>query len=136
MLHRTLITLCLVSFFSEIHDSWAQPGAQQVVPGSTGNFVPIYVALIGFAASLIGSMAGILIKDIYIHRANTKLAKADTQRDVIRNYISPLSSTCEKLIWRFKEIFLDNRPMADVKHCPSPIMNIRERVRYTASGLY
>jgi hypothetical protein len=74
-------------------------------PTATPILVPIIAALIGAAFAI----AGILLKELIIFRANTQRAKADSQKDIVRSYMAPLTSACEKLIWRFREIFIDGR---------------------------
>ncbi|EGY01691.1 hypothetical protein AZA_88469 [Nitrospirillum viridazoti Y2] len=49
------------------------------------------------------------IKDLYIHRFNDKRKKSDGHREIFRNYTAPLVGSCEKLLWRFSEIFIENR---------------------------
>ena len=68
-------------------------------------WVPLASALIGAVSALVT----MLLKDVIIQQWNEKRAKLDSQRAIFRNYAAPLIASSEKLIWRFSEIFLDNR---------------------------
>lgn len=102
MLDRKLLTLILVLLQSTAVSG--QPSTAPA-PATASILVPIVAALIGSAFAI----AGILLKEHFIFRANSQHVRAENQRDIVRSYTAPLTSGCEKLIWRFKEIFIDNR---------------------------
>jgi hypothetical protein len=68
-------------------------------------WVPLAAALIG----AISALATPLLKDLVIQRLNERRSKSDQQHEIFRNYAAPLTGACEKLIWRFYEIFIDSR---------------------------
>ncbi|WP_136623813.1 hypothetical protein [Bradyrhizobium centrolobii] len=102
MLDRKL--LLLVFLVSQSTGASGQSSSSPA-PATTSILIPIVAALIGSAFAI----AGILLKELFIFRANAQLARAETQKDIVRSYMAPLTSGCEKLIWRFKELFIDNR---------------------------
>jgi len=102
MLNRKLSVFILL--FAQSTAVSGQPSVSPA-PTATPILVPIIAALIGSAFAI----AGILLKELIIFRANTQRAKAESQKDIVRSYMAPLTSACEKLIWRFKEIFIDGR---------------------------
>jgi hypothetical protein len=68
-------------------------------------WVPLVSAFIGAFAAL----ATPFLKDLLVQIWNDKRVKFDEQREIFRNYAAPLTASAEKLIWRFCEIFVDNR---------------------------
>lgn len=66
---------------------------------------PIWAALIGASTAI----ATIILKDIVIHRINEKRSERKSERHVYRLYLSPLYTSCERLLWRMKEVFIDRR---------------------------
>jgi hypothetical protein len=68
-------------------------------------WVPIVAALIG----AISALATPFIKDLLIQRLAEQRSKSDRQHEIFRNYAAPLASSCEKLMWRFNEIFIESR---------------------------
>jgi hypothetical protein len=83
-------------------------------------WVPIVSALIG----VVSALATPIVKDVLIQRSNERRSKSDKQHEIFRNYAALLAASCEKLIWRFYEIFIDSRhqflktatlPMAEVR---------------------
>jgi hypothetical protein len=68
-------------------------------------WVPLASALIGVVAAL----ATPFVKDVFIQAQNDRRAKLASQREIFRNYAAPLTASSEKLIWRFREIFIENR---------------------------
>ena len=93
--------LLILLFFQ----STAVNGQTAAQPTGTSAVIPIVAAIIGAAFAI----AGILLKELIIYRANAQRAKAESQKDIVRSYMAPLTSAREKLIWRFKEIFIDKR---------------------------
>jgi hypothetical protein len=96
------LALCAI-----IVPSLAAPGAltsQASAPASIW-WVPLGSALIGAISAIIT----LLLKDVIIQQWSEKRAKLDSQRAIFRNYAAPLIASSEKLIWRFSEIFIDNR---------------------------
>ena len=65
----------------------------------------IYAAIIGAISALVT----ILIKDFALVRWHKQRDKSATEKEVLRLYVGPLASACEKLVWRFSEIFLGSR---------------------------
>ena len=80
------------------------PAAQSSTPASIW-WVPLASALIGAISALVTP----LVKDVLIQLWNEKRAKIETQHEIFRNYAAPLTASSEKLIWRFYEIFIENR---------------------------
>jgi hypothetical protein len=80
------------------------PAAQPSTPASIW-WVPLASALIGAISALVTP----LVKDGLIQLWNEKRAKVDSQHEIFRNYAAPLTASSEKLIWRFYEIFIENR---------------------------
>lgn len=76
-------------------------------PGAPGNiwWVPLASALIGAMSAL----ATPFVKEMFIQIWSEKRAKLNSQHDIFRNYAAPLTASSEKLIWRFQEIFIENR---------------------------
>ncbi|HWK97292.1 MAG TPA: hypothetical protein VNR39_17890 [Pseudolabrys sp.] len=68
-------------------------------------WVPLGAALIGAIAALMTPF----VTQLYINRVSERHSRSQSQREIFRNYAAPLAATCEKLIWRFSEIFIDNR---------------------------
>jgi hypothetical protein len=97
-------SLALIFLLSQVAAASAQSLPAPAPPG-TSILTPIIAALIGSAFAI----AGILLKEHFILRANARHARSETQKDIVRSYMAPLTSGCEKLIWRFKEVFIDNR---------------------------
>jgi hypothetical protein len=63
-------------------------------------------------AAFIGALSALttpFIKDIFIQRFNERRTKTDAQYEIFRNYAAPLTASSEKIIWRFSEIFIENR---------------------------
>lgn len=63
-------------------------------------------------AALIGAVSALVtpfIKDVLVQKLNERRVKTDAQHEIFRNYASPLVVACEKLVWRFSEIFIDSR---------------------------
>lgn len=83
----------------------AHAQAPQASPIASIWWVPLVSAVIGAAAAL----ATPFLKDLLIQRISDKRSKSETQREIYRNYTAPLAASCEKLVWRFAEIFIDNR---------------------------
>lgn len=102
MIGRRLPLATLVILQSAtVHAQTASPPATT----TASIIVPLLSALIG----AVFAIAGILLKEILIVRANAKHTKAESQKDVVRSYMAPLASSCEKLIWRYKELFIEKR---------------------------
>ena len=80
-------------------------------------WVPLISALIGALSALATPFA----KDLVIRRLNDKRSKSETQHEIFRNYAAPLAASCEKLIWRFSEIFIDKRHQF-LKTATSPLV--------------
>lgn len=68
-------------------------------------WVPLTSALIGAISALVTPF----VKEGFIQLRNEKRAKLDGQHEIFRNYAAPLTASSEKLIWRFNEIFIENR---------------------------
>lgn len=68
-------------------------------------WVPVAAALIGAVSALLTP----LIKDLLIQRLNENWATSNKQREIFRNYAAPLVASCDKLMWRFSEIFIESR---------------------------
>jgi hypothetical protein len=79
--------------------------AQATVPTALW-WVPLVAALIGAFSALITTF----FKDFLIQRWNETHTKSVEQRDIFRNYAAPLAGACQRLCWRFNEIFLEDRP--------------------------
>ena len=63
-------------------------------------------------AATIGAVSGlmvILIKDLGLEAIKIKHAKKRSDADIFQRYVGPLAEACEKLVWRSKEIFVDQR---------------------------
>jgi hypothetical protein len=63
-------------------------------------------------AALIGAAVGVvtlIAKDFVLPLLQEKRTKISGQREILRLYMAPLSAAGEKLVWRFKEIFIDSR---------------------------
>jgi hypothetical protein len=104
MYDRKFLLLTLVMLVTQSVVAHGQSSGPQT-PTAPSILIPVIAALIGAAFAI----AGILLKELFIFRANAQLAKTETQRDIVRSYMAPLTSASEKLIWRFREIFIDNR---------------------------
>jgi hypothetical protein len=68
-------------------------------------WVPLVSALIGAVSALATS----IFKDFLVQKWNEARQKSIEQRDIFRNYAAPLAAVCERLTWRFNEIFLEKR---------------------------
>jgi hypothetical protein len=68
-------------------------------------WVPIVSALIGAVAALITPF----VKDLMIQGWNEARSKSAKQREIFRNYAAPLAAASERLVWRFAEIFIEER---------------------------
>lgn len=67
---------------------------------------------VGLASAAIGAISALIVpilKDFVIQRLNDRRTKQNTQQEIFRNYAAPLATAGEKLLWRFKEIFIDQR---------------------------
>jgi hypothetical protein len=80
------------------------PIAQSGAP-SNAWWMPLASALIGAIAAL----ATPFVKDVLIQKRTEKRGKLDRQHEIFRNYAAPLTASSEKLIWRFNEIFVEDR---------------------------
>jgi len=54
-------------------------------------------------------MIVILFRDGYLEWAKTRRARKQSDAEIYRQYLGPLAEACGKLVWRNKEIFLDQR---------------------------
>jgi hypothetical protein len=61
-------------------------------------------ALVGATAAL----AVVLIKE-YFDRQKEKRTKKESEAEIYRHYLTPLAESCEKIVWRAREIFIDRR---------------------------
>lgn len=60
----------------------------------------------------IGAIAALIVpflKDFLFQSLNERRVETRRQEQVSRNYLAPLSDACQKLIWRFSEIFIEDR---------------------------
>ena len=67
---------------------------------------------VSLAAALIGAASALatpFIKEFIVRRLSEQRSKSERQHEIFRNYAAPLIASCEKLIWRFSEIFIDKR---------------------------
>jgi hypothetical protein len=84
------------------------------VPDSTAaqNTVPTAIWWVPLIAALIGALSALattFLKDFLIQRWNETRLKSMQQRDIFRNYAAPLAGACQRLCWRFAEIFIEER---------------------------
>jgi len=71
------------------------------------NPLNVWVPIIASAVGAIIALMTTFLKDYVILKWTEDREKISTQREVLRNYVAPLVYSCEKLVWRFKEIFID-----------------------------
>jgi hypothetical protein len=83
--------------------AFAQDAASST--SSSISLTPLWAALIGAIAAIITPFVQHLIQKAWTE----KRIKSSGQHEIFRNYLAPLTDSCEKLIWRFKEIFVDGR---------------------------
>ncbi|RIA37230.1 hypothetical protein DFR49_3108 [Hephaestia caeni] len=65
----------------------------------------LWAAIIGAGSALVVSF----LKDFLFEWLKERRAKRQSQAEVYRQYLAPLCETCEKIVWRSKEIFVDKR---------------------------
>lgn len=65
----------------------------------------LWAAIIGAGSALLVSF----LKDFLFDRLKERRTRRQSQADVYRQYLAPLCETCEKIVWRSKEIFIDKR---------------------------
>ncbi len=68
-------------------------------------WIPLGAALIGAASAL----ATTWLKESVFQKHTEVRSKQQQQKEIFRNYASPLITASENLIWRFSEIFVDHR---------------------------
>lgn len=66
-------------------------------------------SLVSASLGIIAALITPIVKDLVIRRSNDRRAKTNAQREVFRNYAAPLIASCEALLWRLGEIFLEGR---------------------------
>lgn len=79
--------------------------AQQASQNLTAPQATVLAAVIGAGVAL----GTLLIKDILLEWWREGRAAERSGREVYRQYLAPLSDTCEKIVWRSSEIFLQKR---------------------------
>lgn len=83
----------------------------QISPGSTTtvfsntSLIPLWAALIGAASALVTA----ILKDHFFQIIQQRRSKRMSEVEIYRHYLAPLCAASEKLVWRFKEIFVDRR---------------------------
>ncbi len=65
----------------------------------------LWAAIIGAGSALLVSF----LKDFLFEWLKERRTRHQSQADVYRQYLAPLCETCEKIVWRSKEIFIDKR---------------------------
>lgn len=65
----------------------------------------LWAAIIGAGSALLVSF----LRDFLFERLKERRARRQSQAEVYRQYLAPLCETCEKIVWRSKEIFIDKR---------------------------
>lgn len=92
--------------------AWAAPGPTLPPPApnpSTAAVITGTATVTGAVIAAVALIAGILLRDLFIARMNEARTRRVSQAEVFRNYVGPLADACEKLIWRFSEIFIAGR---------------------------
>ena len=87
-----------------------QIGAGSALTPSTTAISPSWNAT--FVAALVGAasaMAVTLVKDGLLEWLKSRRADKQSDSEIFRRYLGPLADACDKLMWRSKEIFVDDR---------------------------
>lgn len=80
------------------------PPALLAAPPAASN-AALWAAMIGAGSALLVSF----LKDFLFERLKERRTRQQSEAHVYRQYLAPLCETCEKIIWRSKEIFIDKR---------------------------
>ena len=85
------------------------PAPASASPPTIYYWIPlISVVISGFIGAVV-ALAAPFVKDVYIQRKNDEKLKRLSQQETFRLYVAPMVDACQKLLWRFSEIFLHDR---------------------------
>jgi len=81
--------------------------AQALVQPPSGSPINVWVPVIASAVGALIALLTMFLKDFIVVRWIADRERTSAQRDILRNYVAPLASACSRLVWRFKETFID-----------------------------
>jgi hypothetical protein len=98
----------LISLLAEVTNSTTRmPSSISGTSGpcSSSAWVPLWAASIGAVAAITTPF----VRDFLITIWDDRRKRTRAQSEILRNYLAPLSESCQKLVWRFGEMFIDQR---------------------------
>lgn len=90
----------------------ASTQAGVLVPSTLPPAAPLLASSAALWAAVIGASSALLVsflKDYLFERMKERRVRLQSEADVYRQYLAPVCESCEKIVWRSKEIFIDKR---------------------------
>ena len=105
MAHLSVTALASETMAALTHAAVQASSTPLPVAAPPASSMVVWAAIIGATSALLVS----ILKDYLFERLKERRVREQSEATVYRQYLAPLSESCEKIIWRSKEIFIDKR---------------------------
>ncbi len=105
MAHLSVTALASETMAALTHAAVQASSTPLPVAAPPASSMVVWAAIIGATSALLVS----ILKDYLFERLKERRVREQSEATVYRQYLAPLSESCEKIVWRSKEIFIDKR---------------------------